>query len=504
MTLLLERKHMFKSSLIVMLINMLSRILGLIREIVIAAFFGATGHTDAYFASSRIANFFTTLLGEGSLGTAFIPIYNEIKEENNLERANSFVFNLTNLIVSFSFTISLFTALFSDFTLKYILKFKDAEMIATASILLKIMSFYLVFISVSGLISSLLNNYGKFYISTLVGVVFNLTIIIGALLTKNSLGIYGLGISFLLSGLFQVLIQLPSFLKILKTYKFTFDYKDKYVKKFFLLMIPTLVGIFGYQINELVDTAFAGSLKLGTISAINYASRLYLLPIGVFAISLSVVIFPDLSKSVLKKNNELFKTTIERGMNLLAILIIPSSLGLIYYSREIITLLFNRGKFTLESVELTSEILEIYAIGLIFFSTIHLLTRAHYANKDRKLPVISSLIAITINIFLDFLLYKKFTHRGLTFATTFSALVNYLILLISLKARYSNVSLLKYFKFIIISLLNSIICIFVIEKIINISNKNLEIIIKLFMFIILYFAILSLKYIKDKKEILDR
>ncbi|WP_064591591.1 murein biosynthesis integral membrane protein MurJ [Streptobacillus moniliformis] len=495
---------MFKSSLIVMLINMLSRILGLIREIVIAAFFGATGHTDAYFASSRIANFFTTLLGEGSLGTAFIPIYNEIKEENNLERANSFVFNLTNLIVSFSFTISLFTALFSDFTLKYILKFKDAEMIATASILLKIMSFYLVFISVSGLISSLLNNYGKFYISTLVGVVFNLTIIIGALLTKNSLGIYGLGISFLLSGLFQVLIQLPSFLKILKTYKFTFDYKDKYVKKFFLLMIPTLVGIFGYQINELVDTAFAGSLKLGTISAINYASRLYLLPIGVFAISLSVVIFPDLSKSVLKKNNELFKTTIERGMNLLAILIIPSSLGLIYYSREIITLLFNRGKFTLESVELTSEILEIYAIGLIFFSTIHLLTRAHYANKDRKLPVISSLIAITINIFLDFLLYKKFTHRGLTFATTFSALVNYLILLISLKARYSNVSLLKYFKFIIISLLNSIICIFVIEKIINISNKNLEIIIKLFMFIILYFAILSLKCIKDKKEILDR
>ncbi|WP_064581144.1 murein biosynthesis integral membrane protein MurJ [Streptobacillus moniliformis] len=495
---------MFKSSLIVMLINMLSRILGLIREIVIAAFFGATGHTDAYFASSRIANFFTTLLGEGSLGTAFIPIYNEIKEENNLERANSFVFNLTNLIVSFSFTISLFTALFSDFTLKYILKFKDAELIATASILLKIMSFYLVFISVSGLISSLLNNYGKFYISTLVGVVFNLTIIIGALLTKNSLGIYGLGISFLLSGLFQVLIQLPSFLKILKTYKFTFDYKDKYVKKFFLLMIPTLVGIFGYQINELVDTAFAGSLKLGTISAINYASRLYLLPIGVFAISLSVVIFPDLSKSVLKKNNELFKTTIERGMNLLAILIIPSSLGLIYYSREIITLLFNRGKFTLESVELTSEILEIYAIGLIFFSTIHLLTRAHYANKDRKLPVISSLIAITINIFLDFLLYKKFTHRGLTFATTFSALVNYLILLISLKARYSNVSLLKYFKFIIISLLNSIICIFVIEKIINISNKNLEIIIKLFMFIILYFAILSLKYIKDKKEILDR
>lgn len=495
---------MFKSSLIVMIINMASRILGLVREVVIAAYFGASGQTDAYFASTRLANFFTTLLGEGSLGTAFIPIYDEIREDKGVDRANDFVFNLINLLISVSFTISLLTALFSDFTLKYILRFKDPEMLGTASILLKIMAFYLLFISISGLISSLLNNYGKFYISTLVGVVFNLTIIFGTILTKNKLGIYGLGISFLLSGLFQVLIQLPSFLKILKKYKFTFNYKDEYVKRFVLLMFPTLIGIFGYQINELVDTAFAGSLKLGTISAINYASRLYLLPIGVFAISLSVVVFPNLSKAVVKKDNILFKTTIERGMNLLVILIIPSSLGLIYYSKEIITLLFMRGKFGVESVILTSEILEIYALGLLFFSTIHLLTRAHYANKDRKLPVISSLIAIAINIILDFLLYKKFTHRGLTFATAFSAFVNYCILLISLKTRYSNISLLKYAKFIVIALVDSIICIFVIENLVNIQNPNIEIIIKLLVFIILYFAILSIKYIRDKKEILDR
>ncbi|NYV27370.1 murein biosynthesis integral membrane protein MurJ [Streptobacillus felis] len=495
---------MFKSSLIVMIINMLSRILGLVREIVIAAFFGTSGYTDAYFASTRIANFFTTLLGEGSLGTAFIPIYDEIREEKSVERANDFVYNLTNLLISASFTISLFTALFSDFTLKYILRFKDPEMLGTASILLKIMAFYLVFISISGLISSLLNNYGKFYISTLVGVVFNLTIIFGAMITKNKLGIYGLGISFLLSGLFQVLIQLPSFFKILKRYKFAFNYKDEYVKKFLLLMVPTLIGIFGYQINELVDTAFAGSLKLGTISAINYASRLYLLPIGVFAISLSVVIFPNLSKAVVKKNNELFKATIERGMNLLVILIVPSSLGLIYYSKEIISLLFKRGKFTTESVIITSEILQVYAIGLIFFSTIHLLTRAHYANKDRKLPVISSLIAIGVNITLDFLLYKKYTHRGLTFATTFSAMINYIILLISLKTRYSDISLIKYMKFLIISLVYSILCIFIIEKFIHIDNANIEIITKLLTFIILYFSFLSIKYLKDKKQILDK
>lgn len=495
---------MFKSSLVVMLINMLSRLLGLVREVVIATFFGASGYTDAYFAASRISNFFTTLLGEGSLGTAFIPIYNEVRENEGVDKANDFVYNITNLVISFSFTISLITILFSNFILKYILGFKDLERLLIASNLLRIMGFYLLFISLSGIISSLLNNYNKFYISTLVGVVFNLTIIIGTYLTKNTLGIYGLGISFLLSGLFQVLIQLPSFFIILKKYKFIFNYKDKNVKQFLLIMLPTLVGIFGYQINELVDTRFAGSLKIGTISAINYASRLYLLPIGVFAISLSVVVFPNLSKAVVKNNMTLFKETVEKGMNLLAILIIPSSIGLYYYSREIITLLFKYGKFTEESVIITSEILQFYAMGLIFFSTIHLLTRSHYAFKNRVIPVRSSIIAIFVNILLDFLLYQKFTHKGLTFATSFSAMVNYFILLISLKKNYINIDLKKYCKFIIIALLDSIVCLFLIENIIFIKNSKIEIIVKLIMFIIIYFSILSLKYFKDGKQFLDK
>lgn len=499
-----KRGGLFKSSLIVMVINMLSRILGLVREVVIATYFGATGSTDAYFAASRIANFFTTLLGEGSLGTAFIPIYDEIKEEKNVERANEFVFNITNLLISFSFTMSVIMMLFSGFILKYILGFKSGERLGLASDLLKIMSFYLLFISVSGLVSSLLNNYGKFYISTLVGVVFNLTIIIGSFISKNTIGIYGLGISFLLSGLFQVLIQLPSFFGIMKKYSFIFNYKDPYVKKFLIIMIPTLIGIFGYQINELVDTSFAGALPIGTISAINYASRLYLLPVGVFAVSLSVVIFPSLSRSVVKKDNELFRNTIQRGLHFLAILIIPSSLGLIYYSKEIIMLLFNYGKFDEKSVQVTSEILQFYGLGLIFFSSIHLLTRAHYAQKDRKLPVISSFVGIGLNILLDYLLYQKFAHRGLTFATSFSAMVNFVILFISLHKRYIKIDIIKYFKFILIALIDSVICIFIIENMINIENNRIEIVIKLLAFIIIYFSIFSIKYFKDRKMVLDK
>jgi integral membrane protein mviN len=285
----------------------------------------------------------------------------------------------------------------------------------------------------------------------------------------------------------------------MKKYKLIFNYKDPYVKKFLIVMIPTLIGIFGYQINELVDTSFAGALPIGTISAINYASRLYLLPVGVFAVSLSVVIFPSLSRAVVKKDNELFKNTIQKGLHFLAILIIPSSLGLIYYSKEIIMLLFNYGKFDEKSVQITSEILQFYALGLIFFSSIHLLTRAHYAQKDRKLPVISSFIGIGLNILLDYLLYKEYAHRGLTFATSFSAMVNFIILFTSLNKRYIKIDVLKYMKFILIALLDSLVCIFIIENMVNITNPRLEIIVKLLLFIAIYFSIFSLKYLKDKR-----
>lgn len=494
---------MLKSSLVVMIINMISRILGLIREVIIATFFGASGQTDAYFAASRISNFFTTLLGEGSLGTAFIPIYNEIKEKEGNNTANDFVYNITNLIVSITFTISLFMILFSKFILKYLLGFSDTLRLNTSSNLLKIMAFYLMFISISGIMSSLLNNYNKFYISTLVGVVFNLTIIIGTILLNKRIGIYALGISFLFSGIFQVLIQLPSFLKILKNYKFIFDYKNKEIKKFIYIMVPTLIGIFGYQINELIDTRFASSLKVGTISAINYASRLYLLPIGVFAISLSVVVFPNLSKAATKNNNILFKETIQKGLHLLAILIIPSSIGLFYYSKDIVSLIFNYGRFNSENISTTSEILKIYALGLIFFSSIHLLTRAHYAFKNRKIPLITSLIGIVTNIILDFLLVSKYTHIGLTFATSFSATINFLLLYILFNKYYIKLDILKYLKFILISLINSFICLYLVENLIDIGNNKVEIIVKLILFIMLYFSLLSIKYLKDKRKIFD-
>jgi len=176
----------------------------------------------------------------------------------------------------------------------------------------------------------------------------------------------------------------------MKTYKFTFNLKDEYVIEMFKLMIPTLIGIFGYQINEIIDNRFATMLPAGTASALNYASRLYLLPIGVFAISLAVVIFPTLSKAVVKNNMKTVRRVVHQGLYMLAFLIVPSSVVLFGYAQEIVTLIYKRGHFSEKSVVITSETLQFYAIGLLFFSTIHLLTRSHYVYKDSTIPVIST------------------------------------------------------------------------------------------------------------------
>lgn len=490
---------MFKNSVIVMIINLLSRILGLVREILIGSFFGATAITDSFFTATRISNFFTTILGEGSLGTVFIPIYNDRLIKEGEDSANNFVFVLINFITSLTITLSLLMIVFSKFVIKNIIGFKNIETINLASDLLKITSCYLIFIALSGILSSLLNSYKKFLISTSTAIVFNLTIIIGMILTRKSIGIYGLAISYLLSGFMQFIIQVPSFIKLVKIRNYKLSLKDKSLKKFLYLMIPTLIGIFAYQINEIVDTSFASLLDAGTISSINYASRIYLLPIGVFGISLSVVIFPSLTRAYAKNDINNIKTTINKGLNLLSFLIIPSSLGLFYYSNKIVTLIYGNGKFNSNSILITSEILKIYSIGLLFFSTIHLLTRSHYVFQDRKVPTISSIIAISTNIILDYLLYIPYKYIGLTSATVFAAIINFSILLISLNKRHIKINIFKYLIFLSKIIFFSIISLFI-SQLYNNSNK-FSIFINILIFLIVYLLLVLFEIIIKKIKI---
>lgn len=427
---------MFRSGLLVMIITMVSRVLGLVRATIIAYYFGASGATDAYFSAFKISNFFRQLLGEGALGSSFIPLYNEKIEIEGEEKGKEFIYSILNLIFVFSTIVTLLMIIFSQDIINLIVNGFPTETKILASQLLKIMSVYFIFISLSGMICAMLNNFKQFAIPASTSIFFNLAIILASMGFSKTFGISALAYGVVLGGAFQLLIVLPSFFKIVKGYSFKIDWKDPYLKKIFILMCPMLVGIVARQVNTIVDQVFASYLQEGGVTALENATRLYLLPVGVFGVSISTVIFPVLSKAVARNDLKTAENNIVKGLNILLFLIIPSTAVLTFYSTDVIRLTLSYGKFGEEAVKVTSEALLYYSLGLYFYTAIYLMTRAFYSVKNSSYPVRFSIVSIIINIVLNFALIKPMAYRGLTLSTSIASGVNFILLVYVFRKKY--------------------------------------------------------------------
>ena len=266
---------MFKSGILVMLITLVSRVLGLARSIVVAYYFGASAGTDAFFSAFKISNFFRQLLGEGALGTSFIPMYNEKVGKEGEEEGKKFIFSILNIVFIFSIIISIGMIIFSDEIIKIIVSGFSLETKEIASGLLKIMSSYFIFISLSGMIGAILNNFKCFVVPASTSIFFNLAILGGAIFFGKTYGIKAMAYGVLVGGLLQLIIVLPQFFKRVGMYRFKIDFKDKYLKRIFYLMLPMLVGIVARQFNTIVDQFFASYLESGGVSALENATRVY-------------------------------------------------------------------------------------------------------------------------------------------------------------------------------------------------------------------------------------
>lgn len=427
---------MFRSGLLVMIITMVSRVLGLVRATIIAYYFGASGATDAYFSAFKISNFFRQLLGEGALGSSFIPLYNEKIEIEGEEKGKEFIYSILNLIFVFSTIVTLLMIIFSQDIINLIVNGFPTETKILASQLLKIMSVYFIFISLSGMICAMLNNFKQFAIPASTSIFFNLAIILASMGFSKTFGISALAYGVVLGGAFQLLIVLPSFFKIVKGYSFKINWKDPYLKKIFILMCPMLVGIVARQVNTIVDQVFASYLQEGGVTALENATRLYLLPVGVFGVSISTVIFPVLSKAVAKNDLKTAENNIVKGLNILLFLIIPSTAVLTFYSTDVIRLTLSYGKFGEEAVKVTSEALLYYSLGLYFYTAIYLMTRAFYSVKNSSYPVRFSIVSIIINIVLNFALIKPMAYRGLALSTSIASGVNFVLLVYVFRKKY--------------------------------------------------------------------
>ena len=485
---------MFKSGIFVMLITLVSRVLGLARSVVVAYYFGASAGTDAFFSAFKISNFFRQLLGEGALGTSFIPVYNEKVEKDGEEEGKKFIFSILNIVFIFSVIVSLGMIVFSDEIIAVIVNGFSSETKIIASDLLKIMSCYFIFISLSGMICAILNNFKYFVVPASTSIFFNLAILGGAIFFGKSYGIKAMAYGVLFGGFLQLIIVLPNFFQKVGMYRFKIYFKDEYLKKIFYLILPMLVGIVARQFNTIVDQFFASYLETGGVSALENATRIYNLPIGVFGISISTVIYPTLSKKIVNKDFKAVEDDIKKGLNILLFLVVPSTIVLTLYSTDVVRLIFEYGKFSKRAVEITSDSLFYYSIGLYFYTAIHLMTRAFYGMKNSRDPVKFSVLAIVINIVLNMLFIKTLQYKGLALSTSIAAIVNFSLLLYTFRKKYIKVRLGSVGVFLMKVLASSFVAVgasFYIENII----------VKFVVFSAVYMALWGYSLYKKKLEV---
>lgn len=485
---------MLRQGISVGVITFISRISGFFRAFLVAYYFGSSAMTDAFYSAFKISNFFRQLLGEGALGNSFIPLYNEKLEEEGEKESKQFIFSVLNILFLFSTIVTILMIVFSDGIIDAIVGGFPQETKILASKLLKIMSIYFIFISLSGMVGAILNNFKQFAIPASTSIFFNLAIIVASILLGKEYGIYALAYGVVIGGILQLLVVLPSFFKIVKSYSFKINLKDPYLKKLLFLICPMLFGIVARQLNTIVDQMFASHLDTGAVTALENATRLYLLPVGVFGVSMTTVIFPSLAQAVAKNKLDTAKQYIVKGLNILLFLVIPSIAVLTIFSKDVVRLTLSYGKFGEEAVKVTADALLYYSLGLYFYTGIFLITRAFYSMKDSKNPVKYSMISIAINIALNFILVKPLGYKGLALSSSIASGVNFLCLLYIFRRNYLYFSLKKTTLFLLKTIVITALAVIISYKL----NSSL---IKLIIFGIVYLLFWTRSLIKYKLEV---
>jgi len=425
---------LLRSSAIVGSMTMLSRVLGLVRDIVIAGFVGASANADAFFVAFKIPNFLRRLFAEGAFAQAFVPVLADYKEEGSVAAVKALVNRVAGvlggtlliltglMIVAAPVVTAIFAPGFVSQPAKYAL---TAELI-------RITFPYLLLISMTGLCGAILNSYGRFAVPALTPIFLNICLIGAATVAAPWFEepVFALAWGVFLAGVIQLLFQLPSLYRLDLVPRPIWDTRDSGVRRILKLMVPALFGVSVSQINLLLDTVIASFLPTGSVSWLYYSDRLTELPLGVFGIAIATVILPSLSAHNAAARAGQFTRTLDWAVRNVLLIAVPAAVALILLAEPILITLFQYGALTPGDVDMASLSLRAYSLGLAAFMLIKVLAPGFYARKDMMTPVSIGIKAMVANMVLNFLfvlpLYFYFNvgHVGLALATSVSAYLN--------------------------------------------------------------------------------
>ena len=430
-----KSSSLLRSSSIVSIMTLLSRVLGLVRDVIVAQQFGAAA--DAFFVAFKIPNFFRRLFAEGAFSVAFVPVLSEYRTQRTFDEVKLLVARVSGVLGLALLGITCLALIGADY-LPWVFSpgFRsDPDKFALTGDLLRITFPYLFFISMTAFASSVLNAYGRFAVPAFTPVILNITLIAATLFYTDYFEepLYALAWGVFFAGLFQFMFQLPFIARMKLLVLPSVKPKDEGVRRILTLMVPALFGVSVSQINLLLDTLLASFLEDGSVSWLYYSDRLNNLPLGIFAIAIGVVILPALAGKHADANKEAFSRTIDWAVRMVFMFATPAALALVVLATPLMATIFYHGEVTAYDVGKMTLSLQAYATGLLAFMMIKVLAPGYYARQDTKTPVKIGIQAMVVNMVLNLALVVPFQHAGLALATSLSAYYNMAMLYYGLR-----------------------------------------------------------------------
>ena len=419
-----------------------SRILGFIRDMVLARLFGATPAADAFFVAYRIPNLLRELFAEGSMSAAFIPVFTEYHTVRTRREAWEFASAMFTTLLTIVTALTVIGIVAAPGIVWLLAPgfHDDPEKLALTTWLARMMFPYLLFISLAALAMGVLNSLRAFAAPALSPVLFNVFIIGCALLLSPALSepIYGVAVGVVAGGAAQFAMQLPGLARRGMLFTFRFQPSHPGVKRVGGLIVPSLLGLSVTQVNITISTILA-SFFAGGPTYLFYGMRLIQFPLGIFGVALATAILPTLSSQAARGAFDEMRSTLGFGVRMIVFIIVPAMVGLILLRLPIVHLFFEHGTFTAADTAATALAVLCYAVGLWAFAAVRIIVAAFYSLHDTKTPAWTAVAAVTANLVLSLILMGPLRHAGLALATALSGMVNAVVLIALLNRRLGGV-----------------------------------------------------------------
>jgi len=420
--------------------SLISRILGLVRDRLLAGRFGAGSDLDVYFAAFRIPDFIYNILIAGGVIVALLPLFSEyfLKDQ---KKAWEFINNTLNVFLFFLVLISLGLFILAPVLIKIIVPGFDSWQIQLTVLLTKLLILSPILLGLSAVFSGILQYFNRFLVYSLAPILYNLGIIFGIVFLSPNFGIFGVALGVIIGAFFHLAIQIPSAISSGFSYRLILNLRDEKIMRVFSLMLPRTLGVAAPQINLMVITAIASTLSTGSLAVFNFANNLQQFPLGLIGIPFAVATFPVLSRAFAVSNREDFIKNFSSTFRRILYLVVPISLLIFVLRNQIIEIIFRTGKFSQGSIELTAACLGFFALGIWASALIPLVFRAFFAFQDTKTPTIIAVIAMVLNIALS-LGFVRLLHSviGLPLAFSIDSILQFALLLFFLNKKIKKLS----------------------------------------------------------------